>query len=197
MLWSQGMVSAVLWAGGWADGITQSRSALTLHQGEAHLSFLAQPRQGKPPCSCLRGMLLSPRKWLSPTSSFPPPVLSACSHISLLVAAQCNRLGKWPVLKLPCHQQKQIAIFNLPSFFQERESEVFMQPWPCSQGCQTSLSLFLRSWHTLLVQLLWPNMICHSQVLQAVPEKWDSNPPQPPYCHLSLWGIGIMGLKKG
>lgn len=47
MVWSQGTVSVVLWAGSWADKLTQCRSTLTspmrsLHQGKAHFSFLAQ-----------------------------------------------------------------------------------------------------------------------------------------------------------
>lgn len=115
----------------WGAHTVQEHSHLShevLAPRGAHLSFLTQPPQGKTHWNSLCGMLPSPKKWLSPTSSFPSPVLPTCSHISLRVASQCSRLGKWPVLKLPFHQQKQIAIFNLPSLFQGRESEVFVQP---------------------------------------------------------------------
>lgn len=169
---------------GWADGITQSRSSLTspmgsLHQGQAHFSFLTQPYQGKPHWNCLCEMLLSPWKWLSPTSSFPPQVLPTGSHISLLVATQCSRLGKWPVLRLPCHQQKQRAIFNLfvPG---ERVWGFYAAMGSQGRGCQTPLSLLLRPFPTPLVQLLWPNIICHSQVPPGCPQKMRLQPSSDP-----------------
>lgn len=60
---------------GWADRITRCRSALTSPMGSLHKGTSNSPCsacRGKPHCNYLCGMLLSPRKSLSPTSSFPP-----------------------------------------------------------------------------------------------------------------------------
>ena len=110
-----------------ASGSTCTSPWRSSSRGGTRSSFLTQPHQGKPHVNHLHELLLSPRERLSHASSFLAPMPPTRSCIPLLIAAQHNRLGKWSVLKLPHHQQKQMAIFNLPSWLQERESEVFMR----------------------------------------------------------------------